>query len=122
MMNTIKIVSALAVGMLMTTPALADPPTLDPIEVDGAKASQTEAAGLRTVRVPYGDLNVTSQAGVKTLTGRISRAVDEVCGSRVDDKDLRAIRDQRNCQNEALFSAMVQVDELIGDRKVAAAK
>ena len=70
----------------------------------------TPAAAEESVRVPYGDLDLTSAAGQATLNARIAAAVDKVCSparpqerdgvGRMPDPDPRR-RDGEACGDRA---------------------
>lgn len=124
MLKMIKYATALTgvVGMLQLTaiPAHADQANVIDDLGDEAAVSVSRLVEALIVRVPYGDLNITSAAGIETLTRRIDRAVKGVCGSRPDTRDVQAHLSRKTCQDEAFLGAMVQVDDLISQRKLAA--
>jgi len=71
-------------------------------------------AGSNTVKVPYGDLNLGTPAGVAALDRRLDRAVERVCG----DAPLRNLAAQRRieqCRTQTWASIQ-------DDRQVAIAK
>lgn len=59
--------------------------------------------------VRYGDLNIHSEAGRKTLLKRINAAVDRACGESSYPRSLRQ-REFRNCRSKTLDNALAQID------------
>ncbi len=59
---------------------------------------------VRTVAVPYGDLDLTSTEGQMTLNGRLKGAVRQVCGS-ADQRVIAERNDLQNCRESASTSA-----------------
>lgn len=110
-----KILAAAAMMQLASWSGYADPSGMEEPTVT-AKRSQH----VRTVRVSYADLKLTSAAGVETLHGRIRGAVDEVCGDYADIRDLRGTRSLRDCREFAWDYAMAQVDDATSEIRVAA--
>ncbi len=75
---------------------------------------QTAAAqDERAVHVPYGDLNLSSKAGVAALERRVAKAVYAVCDSEQDGRDLEALEVSRSCQKTAEAGARVQMVQAI---------
>ena len=68
-----------------------------------ATATQAVAQDVRTARVSYQDLNLTSEAGVDQLKQRISRAVNTVC--KADDISLEQKLRERACYRDSAASA-----------------
>jgi UrcA family protein len=62
----------------------------------------------RTVRVQYGDLNLSSTQGQKALSQRIHQAVDLVC-FQPDTRALQQWSEYRKCMENATYSAWSQV-------------
>jgi len=58
-----------------------------------------------SVAVSYADLNLQTHAGVAALERRITRAVDEVCGSGENSLDLNDWFGAKKCRTEALRDA-----------------
>ena len=56
--------------------------------------SSAIAGGPTTETVPYGDLNLASEAGIKALDRRLDRAVERVCG----DSQVRTLALQRRIE------------------------
>jgi UrcA family protein len=79
----------------------------------------------RIKQVPFGDLNLMNEDGREILIGRVSRAVDTVCGGRnIDPIDQREFVIFRHCRAESMADAMLKVQSVIDDvrnsRSVAA--
>ena len=56
-----------------------------------------------SVRVPYGDLNLTSAQGANTLHARITAAARQVCGEHgLDGRNLQAWAAARSCETQAI--------------------
>lgn len=70
--------------------------------------------GAPTEKVPYGDLNLATQAGVETLDRRLDRAVQRVCGS-ASMRDLPAQARIEQCREDTWKA-------IEDDRQVAIAK
>ncbi|WP_066527312.1 UrcA family protein [Erythrobacter sp. CCH5-A1] len=77
-----------ALALAAATPALAEPVS---------------------VVVPYGDLDLTKEAGRKALDARLARAANKVCGP-VNVRDLARLSARRACIAEARASAEPQVE------------
>jgi UrcA family protein len=76
-------------------------------------AAYAEPLGAQTVTevVEYGDLNLASPAGMKTLKSRVKAAADRVCGPFHSDRAASALA-QVQCEKAALASADRQVASL----------
>lgn len=59
---------------------------------------------VRTAIVSYADLDLTTEAGVDTLNGRIRRAAADVCGAPMP-MSLLDFADMKACRAEAVASA-----------------
>ena len=59
-----------------------------------------------TERVPYGDLNLASPAGVETLDRRLDRAIKRICGH--DLRHLRVSRAIAECREKTRASILPQ--------------
>jgi UrcA family protein len=68
------------------------------------------------VEVAYSDLNLASQAGQRTLDGRIAAAVGQVCNAG-DAADLRTSAQERACRTEVAAAAQVQRDAVIAGHR-----
>ena len=73
-------------------------------------AAAPAAAEPISVAVPYGDLDLTSEAGRKALDARLARAATKVCGGQAPARDLGRIAGWKACLAEARSSYRTQVD------------
>jgi UrcA family protein len=71
--------------------------------------ARADDAGLPTKTVKYGDLNLSSPAGVKVLYRRIQAAAYDVCPVAIVG-DVRQMTAERTCVNKAIDGAIHQVD------------
>ena len=62
----------------------------------------------RTVKVQYGDLNLTTRKGKEVLSRRIHQAVDLVC-YQPDPRPLQMWSEYRKCMQNATDSAWSQI-------------
>ncbi len=62
-----------------------------------------------SIEVPYGDLDLTKDAGRKALDARIARAANRLCGT-VGARDLVQIAAKKACVAEARASVAPQVE------------
>ena len=67
-----------------------------------------EAVDIEAVHVSYSDLNLTETADQQSLYQRLKGAAQRVCGEAFG-RDLSQVRLQRQCYEEALDGAIVQV-------------
>jgi UrcA family protein len=63
-----------------------------------------------TLSVPYGDLDLTTDAGRQTLDARLDRATRTVCGGAAPTRDLARIQAWRSCVSTARASTRDQVE------------
>lgn len=56
----------------------------------------------------YGDIDVTSPAGVQTLNARLEATVDSVC-ERPDNRDIKIMAAWKQCKDTAQQSAIEQL-------------
>lgn len=63
-----------------------------------------------SVTVPYGDLDLTKDAGRKVLDQRLVRASRKVCGGAAPLRDLTQLRAYRSCLVEARSSYQGQME------------
>jgi UrcA family protein len=62
------------------------------------------------VRVPYGDLNLTTEKGASTLRARVAAAARQVCSVEGGDiRNLQAYAAERSCETQAISHAMHDV-------------
>ena len=69
----------------------------------GALAQEQQRAGVRTVTVRFGDLDLSTTAGAKTLYQRIRGAARMVCG---EDEEHELSLDSRHYRNSCFQSAV----------------
>ena len=77
------------------------------------------AAETVSVAVPYGDLDLSTAAGMATLNGRIATAAKRICGG-ADVRSFRDTVDHNRCMQETHRSARVYIARLTGNRAVLA--
>jgi UrcA family protein len=63
-----------------------------------------------SVAVPFGDLDLTKDAGRRTLDVRLDRAARKVCGGVAPVRDLAELRNHRDCLIGARTAYQVQVE------------
>lgn len=63
-----------------------------------------------TVYVPFGDLDLTKDAGRKTLEIRLARATRQVCGGSLPVRDLSRAKAYRECLAEVKTGYQSQVE------------
>ena len=63
-----------------------------------------------TLSVPYGDLDLTKEAGRQALDARLDRATRTVCGGAAPGRDLARIQAWRSCVTAARASTRDQVE------------
>lgn len=97
-MKTIFILSALAASLTASIGA-------------SPAAAQAPASGDRVI-VSYADLDLSSQAGVRTLNRRILSAVQTACGT-ASDADLRGTNAVNECRTATFEQATSQVRSAI---------
>ena len=63
-----------------------------------------------TVRVPYGDLNLTTAEGASMLRARVTAAARQVCTvGGGDNRNLQAYAAERSCEAQAIANAVRDV-------------
>jgi UrcA family protein len=75
----------------------------------GATAQAAEARQLDRAIVAYGDLNLDSQQGTKTLYARLRNSAEDVCSS-IDGRNLFLKRLWQTCFDQAVGAAVLQVN------------
>jgi UrcA family protein len=90
--HTLKIIAAGLGGWLLASTAFAATPGEAP-----------------TVRVRYGELDLTKDAGVERLYTRLQHAALRVCGGDIDHRQLARARVQEACVQQALDRAVEDV-------------
>ena len=103
MINTRNILVAAASLLAIASPAFADDFTVN------GRSSPDDA---QVVNVRFADLNLTNQAGQKSLHYRIGRAIDSMC-SDAGVRDLGRISESKRCSTLAWQSASAQIDRAV---------
>jgi UrcA family protein len=73
-----------------------------------------------TERVSFADLNISSDAGLRTLKGRIHAAAARVCGSN-NPEPLQASIESLHCYRTAMSDSYGQIDRIFAARNVGTA-
>jgi UrcA family protein len=73
-----------------------------------------------TESVSFADLNISSEAGLRTLNGRIRAAANRVCESN-DPEPLRANMESLSCYRKAMSDSFGQIDRFLAARNVGTA-
>jgi UrcA family protein len=63
-----------------------------------------------SVSVPYGDLDLTKDAGCRTLDARLERAARKVCGGIATSRDLSQLQNNRTCVTGARVAYQAPVE------------
>lgn len=76
------------------------------------------------VRVPYGDLDLTNEAGAETLLKRVRWAAVRACGPAPSGgvAAVAEARTQRACRVQAVERAVAQVDSPVVQARYAASR
>jgi len=72
-------------------------------------AGAATPADIPTARVQFADLDLGHDAGIDRLYTRLRRAAESVCDRYADNRDLRAIAEQRACAAAALDRAVEDI-------------
>lgn len=75
-----------------------------------APASSDTGAHSRSMAVAYADLDLTRVDGVKTLSIRLKKAIDAVCGRSHDSASVTRVRQIKACRAEAMSAAVAAID------------
>lgn len=86
----------------------------------GTAQAAPAAADITNVKVTYSDLNLAAEQGNQTLYARIRAAARQACFAyQVDNRDLRAVANERECENSAIEQALLNVcEQKSSDRRV----
>ena len=103
MINTRNILVAAASLLAIASPAFADDFTVN------GRGSSEDA---QVLNVGYADLNLSNQAGQKSLHYRIGRAIDSLC-SDAGVRDLGRMSESKRCSTLAWHSANAQIDRVV---------
>ena len=71
--------------------------------------------------VSYGDLNLASSAGLKSLQFRVNAAIHSVCGDP-DQRDLTAMALSERCRVQARASSATQIAAVVSGQRQTAAR
>lgn len=74
--------------------------------ISPAAAAQTAVSTAQTARVTYADLDLGTDEGAQILLTRIRSAARRVCAVEVSERDLSVWDAQRQCEREAVESAV----------------
>ena len=88
------VLAAIACGIALTTPAMADQSNGEPL----------------TKVVSYAGLNLNGEAGARTLYGRLRMAAAQVCAP-FKGNTLREKTNWRECADRALARSVAKIDE-----------
>jgi len=77
----------------------------------GLAASPTQLSN-SPITVSYSDLNISAEAGAKTLYSRLQRASEKACGveSYTTVRSLTVLADAKLCAAESLSAAVENID------------
>jgi UrcA family protein len=92
--------------------------TAAPVIIQARRAPPAQE--LLTERVSFADLNISSQAGLRTLKGRIHAAAARVCGSN-NPEPLQASIESLHCYRTAMSDSYGQIDRIFAARNVGTA-
>jgi len=77
----------------------------------GLAAAAPSSADVPSVVVRYGDLNLQTEAGVRTLYRRLARAAAQVCPVPLSNLDLTQLGSARSCQAAAIARATASLHD-----------
>jgi UrcA family protein len=80
------------------------------ISTSSVPLSAQVAAETTSVRVVYGDLNLSTKSGAQTLFKRMRVATSKVCGSRPAPKQIAAQQRHRICTLDAMLRAVAEIN------------
>lgn len=95
------LITAFAAAAALSSAAYAEPRT-------SAVHAETGALSLR---VSYGDLDLSRPAGAKVMLRRIKNAADQVCGGKPNLRNLAQARSYRQCIRESTENAVFALNE-----------
>ena len=81
--------------------------------------SAPASAETQSVKVTYADLDLSSQAGMATLEGRIHAAAKKICG-KIEVRKVGDGSAHQRCMDETQASASVEIARVTGNRAVLA--
>ncbi len=74
---------------------------LSPVAFEFAAAQTRSSATTETLRVSYGDLDLSTNAGTDRMLRRIRHAAQRVCGVRRGVRPMTEMAAEQSCMNEA---------------------
>jgi UrcA family protein len=74
-----------------------------------AGESAVQAVGVTRVVVRYGDLDLTSPEGARTLYARLGSAASKACGGEPGTRDLLSRMSYQDCRSTALDHAVNRI-------------
>jgi len=79
--------------------------------LSGAAYAAAPGTASASMRVSYGDLNLTGEQGNKELYARIVSAARQVCAAdQTDSRDLHARALEQSCERQAVATAVERVN------------
>jgi UrcA family protein len=96
--------AALALGTIASVCAQGAP---QEVVITGRKAPGSE---MQTKTVSYADLDLSKQAGISTLAGRLRSASRDVCAPAPETNDIPGSNDYKKCVSHALNTAVATVN------------
>lgn len=75
-----------------------------------APSAYAQSVEANTARVTYGDLNLDTRAGARTLIGRLRQATRQVCGDSARRMTLAEHAKIRECRSQSLGQAVAELD------------
>jgi UrcA family protein len=80
--------------------------------ITGAQAvADAPQLNVRTVKVSYADLDITTGKGSAVLYGRIRRAASRVCAPLPAPREIRRYQQWKECQSSAISNAVATVNQ-----------
>ena len=99
MSRTVKTL-AITLAMLALTPAIA---------LFGIATANAQEAIQKQLTVAYGDLDLSKEAGIRTLMNRLDKASDKVCGGRPMSDAYDQFAGYKACREAAIADAMRRI-------------
>jgi UrcA family protein len=103
---------AAAVALLAGVPAAyaAPPAPLSEVVVHAPVAAGHAGTEVKHEAVKYGDLDLSSSEGAKSLLTRLRGASRHVCQPAPDRKDVKGMTDYRTCRRAAITTAVQDIN------------
>jgi UrcA family protein len=77
--------------------------------ISAAPAARADQAERNTLRVAYADLDLSREAGARSLFKRIALASRQVCGTRPSPKLIEANARYQACYRDSLSQAVAEI-------------